>query len=273
MSYDADKTGPVLNQLREAARGGNVARAIKLLRHADAGGRLRADASLHAALRSSIGAGAAAAVITALAEDPCPYCKGGRERCRDCEGTGALGTGVCRPCAGLGLRRCPFCNGTSFAGYDMIPRGLRPAVMRARLDSAERQIKALSPKRERAPESAKGLARRVVAIDRCRGVLANAVEQVRLNEAGTVGGTEMFSESDLRRTERRCRALNAEAEKQIGALLRRLADGFARRAQRPGADAEKRRLAAHRAKVFAGLSTGEGFNDSALRTPGALRVG
>ncbi len=270
MSYDADKTPYVLAELKDAARAGDIKRVMKLLRHADAGGRLRAGSGFTAALRSAVGESAATAIARAFATDPCPYCRNGREPCEDCAGTGAIGNKVCRPCAGLGVRRCPFCNGTAFAGYDLVPRGLRPAVMKLRLEFAESQI-AGAARHADDREHARQVVGRIFAVDRCRGVLANAVEQVSLDETSTVGGSAMFSEDDVSRTRRRALALNGRAEDVIRALLRRLAEGFARRAERPGSNGEARRLVAHRARHFASMSEDESLGDSALRTPAALR--
>lgn len=271
MGYDTDKTGPILEELKNALRTGRMKDALVLLRHADAGGKLRNDAGVLAGLRAAVGEKQAASVLNEFAADPCPYCTGGRDKCDDCSGKGYYGEAqVCRPCAGLGLRRCSFCNGTGFAGYDFVPRGLRGAVMSMRLKYAKDQIAALSKDLKDREGGSRETAKHILAIDRCRGILANAVEQARLNEIGAPGGRQHYPPAERARIEKESRALNKIAEEAIRVLLRSLGQRFADKAQRLKKGDENRALLGHRAKVFTQLAAAEDFGKSALRTPGAL---
>ena len=144
MSYDADKTTEILDELKSALRKDDRAEAMQILRFADASGAIRRGSGMFSALQKSIGERQAQQLVYDFATDRCPYCKGGREKCEDCGGKGFYsGTKVCHPCAGLGLKRCPFCNGTAFAGYDFVPRGLRQIVLLVRTDFAAEQLKSL----------------------------------------------------------------------------------------------------------------------------------
>lgn len=267
MSYDTDKTGEVLEELRTAVREDKIENAMQLLRFADGAGTLRRDSGMLPALQRAIGEKHAQKLIQAFATDACPYCNNGREKCDDCGGKGwYAGSKVCAPCAGLGLKRCPFCNGTGFAGYDFVPRGLRPIVMLVRTDFAAKQISA-AEKFGGAKPTSRELKQRIVAIDRCRGVLANAVEQSRLGE---IDGRSGLESSDRARVKREAKQQNQRAEKAIRVLLGMLAELYAERTERQR-ESEQRGLLAHRAKVFGRLSAGESLESSSLRTPAALK--
>jgi hypothetical protein len=268
MSYDADKTSEILEDLRAAMREGKGQIAMGLLRFADSSGSLRRDSGMLSALQKSIGEKQTHKLISEFATDPCPYCTNGREKCDDCSGRGYYAKShVCAPCAGLGLNRCPFCNGTGFAGYDFVPRGLRPIVLLVRADFAAKQIAAAIKWNEKTPLSSREITQRIFAIDRCRGVLANAVEQSRLRE---LDGRSGFEASDRTRIERESRQQNRQAETAIRELFAALAKHYSTSLQNIR-DAAKRGLIAHRIKAFAGLSTGDGLDSSSLRTPSALR--
>jgi len=273
MNYDSDKTDDVLAQLRDAVAQGDMKPAMKLLRHADAGGALRRGSKLLPGLEAALGKRPAAALVKAFASDPCPYCTAGCEKCEECRGKGHFDDAeVCKTCAGLGLRRCPFCNGTSFAGYDFVPRGLRPAVMAVRLAHALEQLDSLTARAQRPPTSSRETAKLILALDRCRGILANVVEQTRINEIGATGGRQLYTPAQRARTESSCREANARAEAGVRLLLRALAEQFAAKAQRKAAGEPDRPRLAPRAQVFARLSAAPDFSDTVFRTPRALQL-
>lgn len=269
MSYDTDKTAEILEELRAAVREDKIENAMNLLRFADSSGSLRRDSGMLSALQKSIGEKQTQKLINAFATDPCPYCRSGREKCDDCGGKGYYAESkVCAPCAGLGLKRCPFCNGTGFAGYDFVPRGLRPIVLLVRTDFATKQISTASELNSKEPPTSRDIKQRIIAIDRCRGVLANAVEQSRLS---AVDGRSGFESSDRSRIQREAKLQNRHAETAIRMLLGKLAEHYSDRAHRQR-DSDERGLLAHRAKVFSRLSTGDGLNASSLRTPISLQA-
>ncbi|MBX3390851.1 MAG: hypothetical protein KF691_15490 [Phycisphaeraceae bacterium] len=271
MSYDADKTAEILDELKTALRKDDLTEAMQILRFADGSGAIRRGSGMLPALQKQIGEKQAQRLIYAFATDPCPYCKGGREKCDDCGGKGFYsGTKVCQPCAGLGLKRCPFCNGTAFAGYDFVPRGLRQIVLLVRTDFAAQQLRTLANPEAATSERPSLLARRILAIDRCRGIFANAVEQARIIESRAANERIAFASTDRTRIDREARQQNRIAEKAIRHLLQLLGERSAKKAQASQKE-RTRELFAHRAKIFARLSTGEGFDSSALETPAALR--
>jgi hypothetical protein len=272
MDYDDDKTSHVIAELRDTLASGSVSRAIRLLRHADSAGGLCPNATLHATMKEAVGEKSTAEIVSALAEEPCPYCRAGREPCQDCSGSGHIGpTRICRVCAGLGLRRCPFCNGTALAGYSFVPSGLRPAVVASRLALAAERIRTLAKAAPPAGASARDLARRIVELDRYRGMLANAVEQVRMHAEQSTLGRVLYTASTHARVEKEARRANAAAEPAIRALFQQLAEHSRASAQRPGRTKEERALRTNRAKAFAEIAAAANFDGSSLATPRVLR--
>lgn len=272
MNYDSDKTPQILEELREAVYADDYKAAVQLLRYADSGGRLRSDPGVLKSLQAAVGAKHAAAVVRAFASDECRYCAGGRDRCRDCGGKGyGPGGKLCGECSGLGVTRCPFCNGTGFAGYDFVPRGLQPAVLAVRVDLAERRLAELIDQSAETDAPSAALARRMLDIDRCRGVLANAVEQARLYGRSAPNAPVLFSSEARATIEMRARHANAQAERTLRQILLAIAQEYAARAQRTNANDRRKHLYAHHAKTFAHLSGTDHFTDSALQTPQSLR--
>lgn len=272
MDYDADKTDQILQKLQEAVESGHLKDAKQLLQHADASGRLKSDSGIFAGLKAAVGEKPALAIVKSIALQACPCCTGGREKCDECQGKGFVDdVRVCRVCAGLGLQRCPFCNGTCLAGYDFVPRGLRPTVLVMRLKFAEEQLKSLAKGTDQATMNVREMVKRIVSVDRCRGILANAVEQARLNEIGASSGLKMYSTASKTKIQRMSRSLNDKAEALIEKLFHALAEKFVRKAQAKGTDNRHRVLHAHRAKVFAELGARQYFGNTSLRTPAALQ--
>jgi hypothetical protein len=273
MAYDTDKTPAILTELRAALDAGKIPAAVRLLRFADKSGTVRSDVDLLPPLRTAVGAEHAESLVKALAFDTCPYCTAGRDRCEDCAGKGVVsGVKMCAQCAGLGMKRCSFCNGTALAGYGFIPRGLTLAVLKIRVAFAKNQIAALTKSARNPPTTGKDLAKMILSLDRARGMLANAVEQARIHAQGAPGTRVLFSKTEAATIEREARQINEQAEETIRGLLKSLAGLYARRAGGTGDDT-RRHLAAHRAKHFANLSEGDRLNGTTLRTPHALRPG
>ncbi|MBX3357261.1 MAG: hypothetical protein KF745_02415 [Phycisphaeraceae bacterium] len=272
MTFDEDKTPGILQQLRASVASGNYKDAVLLLRHADAGGRMRADPGVLRSLRKAVGEKKTSGILDAMAFEVCRYCQGGRGLCEECEGKGVFSDGrVCRACAGFGLVRCPFCNGTALAGYDFVPRGLRPAVLALRLAHGDKRINDLSRVDPDADASPKDLVRLLLEIDRYRGILANAIEQVRIQGSGASGETSMYSSPIRSRILARCEKANDRAEEALRSVLDRLAKRCASKAERLGKSTPKGSVYARRATAFGRLSTTKRFDDSPLATPRALR--
>lgn len=272
MGYDTDKTELVLEQIKEAVGEGKHKVAMQLLRHADAAGSLKNDDEVVPAIEVAVGKRECATIMKAFAGDSCRYCKGGRETCEECDGKGNLGADeVCDQCVGLGLSRCPFCNGTAFAGYDFVPTALRPSVMALRLHAAKKQISGLAEADALVGLTAAQANKRILEIDRCRGILANAIERARQHSAGAMGARMLFSSAQLDAIERECKEWNRRAEEAIRVLLRGLVERAVAEHGDTGLPAAQRRLAASRAKFLVGLSRKAMFGNSVLSTPRVLR--
>lgn len=272
MGHDGDTAKLILERLKSALRRGDHISAMQLLRRADATGSLRADAGMLSALKSAVGEKASSMLVDAFGRDACPYCIDGRDKCEECGGKGQYyQVSVCPTCAGFGVRRCSFCNGAAFAGYDFVPRGMRPAVMLARLSLARERIDAAQKDLGKMPLGVQDTVKRIAAIDQCRCIWGDAVEQACLNEVGAPGGVSLYTPAERMRIESECREANGGAEAAIRGLLRSLADHFARRAGQSTDNESVRTLFSYRAGAFTALSNEADFGDSVLCTPVALR--
>ncbi|HMN41126.1 MAG TPA: hypothetical protein PKE29_09790 [Phycisphaerales bacterium] len=259
MSYDTDHRRRILGEVRTACVAGRFSHAVGLMQQGAANlsaGNRRIPVRL---LRTALGEACADRLVKWCVVRPCVYCNGGREECAECRGTGEeKGGSVCQDCGGFGSRRCPFCNGTAFAGYDFVPEGLRTVVMSGRVRLALARIAAIG---KRSPARASGTdkpMRVVIELDRCRGVLANACERVRLGDATTPGAAE-FSHATAVRIEKACRAANAKAEAIIGRYL--VAIGG-----RAGGS-----MSVARAAYLAGVAARPHLAPSAVETPRVFR--
>lgn len=271
MAYDADHRRRILEEVRSACKAGNFEHAAQLLQQATANLSLQNRRIPVRLLRAELGAGCADQLVRWCTLQPCMFCKAARERCEECGGRGERPNGaVCNDCGGLGSRRCAFCNGTAFAGYDFVPVGLRVVVMTGRMRLALARIAEL-----RAKVSASDTAQiihRLADLERCRGVMANACERVRMGDV-TVPGESIFSHSTAVRIESACRAANARAESIVRRLLKLLASRVNGGAGtvRPGSHRQSISLA--RAMFFAKLAESDHLAPSALETPWIFRDG
>jgi hypothetical protein len=272
MNYDDDKTKAVLQKLAATLSKGTPKDAAQLLLQADSSGALQADPSLYRHMQKALGQKHAEEVTEAFVTSKCPYCSHGREKCAECQGQGfAEQASVCQMCAGLGLCRCPFCNGTALAGYDLVPRGLRPTVLALRLRWAQRQLRVCMANQARAERATRETGGRILHIDRLRCILANASEQASLSKARTADGQPVYTPARKHKLQAQCRQLNGKAEALMSGLLRLVAERYAARALRKDLDAKQRAYNQERAKSFAKLISANGLSDSALKTPFALR--
>lgn len=271
MSYDADHRRRILEEVRSACKAGKFGHAATLLQQATANLSLKNRRIPVRLLRAELGAGCADQLVRWCTVQPCMFCKAGRERCEECGGRGEEQSGaVCHDCGGLGSRRCAFCNGTAFAGYDFVPVGLRVAVMTGRMRLALARIAEI-----RAKVSASDTAQiihRLADLERCRGVLANACERVRMGDV-TTPGESIFSHSTAVRIESTCRAANARAEAIVRRLLKSLASRGNGGAGTPSPGSHGRSISPARAMFLATLADSENLAPSALETPSIFRVG
>lgn len=271
MPYDADHRRRILEEVRSACKGGKFEHAAKVLQQATANLSLKNRRLPVRLLRAELGASCADQLVKWCTVQPCMFCKAGRDTCEECRGKGEEKSGnVCDDCGGLGSRRCSFCNGTAFAGYDFVPVGLRVVVMTGRMRLALARIAELRAKvSASAPDTAQ-IIQRLADLERCRGVLANACERVRMGDV-TTPGEAVFSHSTAVRIESTCRAANARAEAIVRRLLKSLAshgNGGTGTAS-PGSHGKS--ISPARAMFFAKLAASDNLAPSALETPWIFR--
>lgn len=271
MSYDADHRERILEAIRSACVANEFERAATLVQQAAATLRTKNRRIPLELLRSGIGATCADRLVKWCTVRPCMYCQGGREQCESCRGTGQeQNAQVCQVCGGFGMRRCPFCNGTSFAGYDFVPEGLRVAVMSCRVRLALARIAKLR-RRELASECDRDkLIREVIDLDRCRGVLANAFEHVGGGDV-TTPGAALYAHSTVMRVQSMCRSANAAAERVIRTYLHALAPRNAPAVPTDQGSATGLGVSSPRATHFASLARARHLAPSALETPFVFR--
>ncbi len=271
MSYDADHRDRILEAIRSACVANEFERAATLLQQAAATLKTKNRRIPLDTLRSGIGATCADRLVKWCTVRPCMYCQGGREQCESCRGTGQeQHAQFCQDCGGFGMRRCPFCNGTSFAGYDFVPEGLRVAIMSGRLRLALARIAKLR-RRDPASESDRDkLIREVIDLDRCRGVLANAFEHIGGGDV-TTPGAALYAQSTVTRVQFMCKAANATAESVIRKYLHALAAGSAPALPTDQGNATGLGVSSARATHFASLARDRHLAPSALETPFVFR--
>jgi len=149
------------------------------------------DADLGGWLIQAIGAKPAKRLIHALAHYPCFYCKNGLEECSLCgmRSPASNRRVCCEHCLDLLHVRCDFCDGSGWITYNAIPRGLWPAIILARAQTALSGLAALPSVSARQAKSAaprpvrKRLEKELLALNRLAGILENAVDAVKKYKA------------------------------------------------------------------------------------------
>lgn len=262
MPYDADHRRRILEEVRSACQAGKFEHGARLLQQATANLAISKKRIPMRMLRSELGASCADQLVKWCTVQACMYCKGGLEECEECSGKGESNDKrACRDCGGFGFCRCPFCNGTSFAGYDFVPAGLRVVVMSGRVRIALARITSLSSKSPGQAPDVNKLLREVIDLNRCRGVLANACEQARMGDEVSPGQA-VFSHTTAKRIESACKKANLVAENTIRRYLKAVANRTM---------AETRLSSGSRIALWTKIAGSPHLSPSILETPMALR--
>jgi hypothetical protein len=186
------KISPLVEEMLAHLKNGRIVEAAKLFLAGQADGIFPPGHNLPEKLVKTIGKKATSRIIFAFAHYPCPFCKKGRSKCRDCGGHGHIDHNmICEQCLGLGVVRCDFCDGSGWMAMQDVPEGLRIAVFIKRAQTALKRLKLIFAKPlprplKNSPFTAlKKSARLLVKVDRYMGVLENVLimaDKLRISE-------------------------------------------------------------------------------------------
>jgi hypothetical protein len=183
---------PLVEQMLAHLKNGRFIKAAKLFLMGQTNGIFPADHTLAKKLVKTIGKNATNRIIIAFAHYPCPFCKKGWSKCRDCKGHGHVNYDtICDRCLGIGVVRCDFCDGSGWMAMRDVPEGLRITVFTKRAQTALRRLKLIFAKPLPRPSKTnpftalKKSAQLLIKVDRYMGVLENALvmaEKLRISE-------------------------------------------------------------------------------------------
>lgn len=264
----------LLRDVTNAVARGRNQEAARLLVQRASEGRIPRRHQMAKWLVSILGQQVTTRLIEAFVHFPCFYCKKGRLQCEMCSGRGHFGgQGPCGRCLGMGIERCDFCDGAGWVTVNYIPEGLRPLVIRKRMQLAiERIAEALkqpvpSPSARNHASITRKCYLLLLRLDRPMGVFENAVVAVK-HMPGTYGPA-VGKLSDLIDT---CARLANEAEDKIRDTLRCLGGTYRLVAGQCGREVRKRaeetasffELMLDPASTFAGTSLEHPFLHQAI---------
>jgi hypothetical protein len=259
----------VLRDVKSELDRGRGTKAAKLYLDAQAHDLLPTGADLPAWLARTLGKAATAKLVEAFAHFPCFYCKNGIAPCEKCEGHGQIGGGViCEVCLGLKAARCEFCDGSGWVAMNLVPEGLRPLVLRERMDWACRQIDALLKRavpqasRNEAAAIAKRCARLVLDLNRNIGILENGVVAAKssssTNKRSQGGGARIVRTS--------CQAA-AKAELRIRELIRQMGRTFRLQAEQADESVSRPKHLRQAAEFYDSLAASKTLAGTCLEHP------
>ncbi len=255
----------LLQQVVAALQGGQTQHAADLLISAHAAGTLPERTAMLPELARRVSPNLVAELLLQMATFPCFYCRVGLQSCEACEGRGRLGDDLpCERCVGLGVARCDFCDGTGWTSLEALPPSLRPLIIlqRVRLAlRASRKLLAQAP----APlehagerEARRAAARQVLAVERQRALLADALATAERAGANSRLGKE------LEKLLPACAACVPRVESRLRECLSNLADVSRREAEREDADPHSRRRARSRVSYYDQLRRSGNFAGTGL---------
>jgi hypothetical protein len=220
-------------------------------------------------LIKSIGKEATGKLVDAFAQFPCFYCKKGLETCETCDGRGTIAGGIiCEACAGLGVIRCSFCDGSGWVTYNVVPPGLRLTVLAERVNRASGEIETLlqkpAPKNASADpvKAAERCTKQMLDLNRQLGVLENAVVASK-----DLARTHPSSKQKLAKIAEACCHAAVEAQARVRLLAKQLAVCSTVQAEAVDADAAVRKRAKKGAAFYESLAASETLAGTALEHP------
>ncbi len=206
-------------------------------------------------LVETVGTEAAARLIVAFVRCPCFYCEKGREACENCGGRGHSRSGaVCERCAGLGVARCDFCDGSGWVTLNYVPEGLQVRVLVDRAHLAIRSIgkqleqRVPRPSRSAPARSLKECARLLLDLNRAMGVLENSLVAAR-----ELAERDRQWKDRLARVARSSIRAGAKGEARILEIIRCMAALARLQAESAARGSADRKLATRRADFYESL--------------------
>jgi hypothetical protein len=191
------------------------------------------------------------------------------EACEACDGRGTVaGNVICQPCTGLGVSRCGFCDGSGLVTYNIVPSGLRLAVLTNRVNMALSRVEELFQKP--VPQNsaadpiavAKRCAKQILSLNRELGVFENAVvtakDLIRTHPSSKGKITKIIGSY--------CRTA-AAAYERIRKLAEQVGESSKAQAETPGVDSAVRDRAKKGAEFYDALAKSKKFNGTSLEHP------
>jgi hypothetical protein len=215
------KVPPLVEKMLAHLENGRIVEAAKLFLTGQADGIFPPNHNLPEKLVQTIGAKATNRIIVAFAHYPCPFCKKGRSKCRDCKGHGHINHEmICERCLGLGVVRCDFCDGSGWMAMRDVPEELRITVFIRRAQTALKRLKLISakplprPSKNNPLTALKKSAQLLVKVDRYMGVLENV-----LIMAGKFRISEPQFKNKIDRITQLCVEAAAEGKKYVREII------------------------------------------------------
>jgi hypothetical protein len=273
------KIPPLANKMTVHLKTGNFIKAAKLFLAGQARGIFPKDHNLVKKLVKAAGKNAANRLIFAFARYPCPFCKKGRTKCRDCSGHGHIDYDmICDRCLGIGVVRCDFCDGSGWLAMRDVPKGLRAIVFIKRAQIALSQLKLICgkplPKPSKSNPSAifKKYSHLLIKVDRYIGVLENI-----LVTGENLRASESHFRNKIAKIAQVCVDTAVEAEKYLREIINCMAVSAKLEMDMTKKDSPEYRLAKNRvafyknllgkSDTFASLSEQHPFLEKAIKNP------
>ncbi|MBN1391429.1 MAG: hypothetical protein JW947_01350 [Sedimentisphaerales bacterium] len=173
---------PFVEKMTAHLKNDRFVEAVKLFLAGQARGIFPKDRNLVKKLVKAVGKNAANRLIFAFAHYPCPFCKKGSSKCRDCNGRGHIDYDmICDRCLGIGMVRCDFCDGSGWMAMRDVPKGLRIVVFIKRAQTVLKRLKLIcahplpKPSKNNPLAAFKKSSHLLIKIDRYMGVLENVL--------------------------------------------------------------------------------------------------
>jgi hypothetical protein len=215
------KISPVVEKMLAYLKNGRFIEAAKLFLEVQKSGIFPPDHNLTKKLVKTIGKNATNRIVFAFAHYPCPFCKKGRLKCRDCKGHGHINYDIiCDRCLGIGMERCNFCDGSGWIAMRDVPKGLREIVFISRTQTALKRLKIILAKSLPRPSknnpfvALKKSAHLLTKIDRYMGVLENALVM-----AEKLRASDTSLKNKIDKITRHCIESATEAQKYIREII------------------------------------------------------
>ncbi|MFC1761676.1 hypothetical protein ACFL6U_06310 [Planctomycetota bacterium] len=256
----------ILHDMARQLEDKNIAQALQLFSLAQNKGLLAENRAHPSVLVKVIGADATQHLVQALAFYPCPYCKRGRVRCKNCKGHGHLDyTLVCDACFSLGASRCECCDGSGWMALEDLPAALQAPILVSRAQNALSRLHTFMQNAHHPLSAEVGgmslprLAHYIAFLDRYIGVLENAIilHQKQIEETS-------WDHHVLDRTVRACIQTGGRAKQYLSDVLESLQESAQNEAESADPDSDAGKLARARMDFYTAQNDLLGLSGSML---------